>query len=93
MRYKLLREFNVARKFAASGGLTYEEAGEFAGYDPEEDPLAPWLAVKDLWEAGLLMDSGELRRLTTGVKHPVFRITRAGIMALDRAVAAERAQP
>lgn len=90
MRYKLLREFNVARKFAASGGLTYEEAGEFAGYDLEEDPLAPWLAVKDLWDAQLLEDSGDLRRLSTGVMHPVFRITSSGIMALDRAAFAER---
>lgn len=87
MRLKLLREFNTARSYAASQGLTSEEAGEFAGYTAED---GAWKRVSDLLNAGLIEDSGEQRRGSSGRMQRVLRITEVGLLALDRSAAAER---
>ena len=78
----------MARKFATSGGLTVEEAVEFAGYETEGGVSS---VVSALRIAGYLEDAGTTRPGLWDRPEPVLRITRDGLAALDTAMAKERA--
>lgn len=69
MRAKLLRTY------CQHGGLTAEEASEFAGYGPAD---GAWKRVSDLRNLGYLCDSGLRRVGTSGRQQVVLQATPAG---------------
>ena len=74
-RARLLASYAVDDVFAGNGGLTDEQAAEWAGVHPRS---CWWKRCSELRHAGLIADTGERRPGAAGPPRMVCAITDAG---------------